>query len=113
MVRPDGEIVTAVGDFTSIDPERLAQRVVDSLGGPSFEAARRRGRGHHEYDAERHLNLSMCAMSDRVFALALFDAASTVGLVRLWMREMAREIDAVLRQDPSLEPVRTEDERFD
>src|SRR5262245_1176978 len=99
LVDKDGHMVTWRGHTKKIDLDTISALVAGS-----FAATREMARilGEEEFTALFHQgrsdNIQLCLVGDRALLTAIFDEATTVGMVRLYATEAAKRLAGIFRK---------------
>jgi predicted regulator of Ras-like GTPase activity (Roadblock/LC7/MglB family) len=99
LVDKDGHMVTHRGSSKKIDLDTISALVAGS-----FAATREMAKllGEEEFSALFHQgksdNIQLSLVGDRALLTAIFDEATTVGMVRLYASEAAKRLAAIFRK---------------
>lgn len=99
LVDKDGHMVTHRGSSKRIDLDTISALVAGS-----FAATREMAKllGEEEFSALFHQgksdNIQLSLVGDRALLTAIFDEATTVGMVRLYASEAAKRLAAIFRK---------------
>jgi len=99
LIDKDGHMITARGATKSVDLDTISALVAGSFAATKALAHQF---GEEDFHALFHQgksgNLQLSLVADRALLTALFDDATTVGMVRLYASEAAKRLNAVFRR---------------
>lgn len=105
LIDQDGHMVTARGQTKGVDLDTISALVAGSFAATKALA---RQFGEEEFHALFHQgragNIQLSLVGERALLTALFDDATTIGMVRLYASEAAKRLTAVFKRKDQRDP---------